>query len=142
MTEKRCSEGKLDFGHQKSCWLFFVFFSFLEIMEPLMYKATCKMVTENSVDDLILGAEERIYWQNHISEYSVRKDGGLLWKGLKVPTREQLENVLQPIQYDGKKHVRTTKVLGKALSDLGFVIATIFGGLERDCKLRVMVRYL
>ena len=100
-----------------------------------MYKAICKMVTENSVDDLILRAEERIYWQNHISEYSVREDGGLIWKGLKVPTMEQLENVLQPIHYDGKKHVRTTKVLRKALIDLGFVIAPIFGGVERACKL-------
>ena len=109
-------------------------------MEPLMYRAICKMVSEKSVDDLIFRAEERIYWQNHISEYSVREDGGLLWRGLKVPTMDQLENVLQPIHYDGKKHVRTTKVLRKALSDLGFVIAPIFGGLERDCKLRALVR--
>ena len=98
------------------------------------------MVTEKSVDDLILRAEERIYWQNHISEYSVREDGGLLWKGLKVPTTEQLENVLQPIHYDGKKHARTSKVLRKALSDLGFVIAPIFEELERACKLSVLVR--
>ena len=100
-----------------------------------MYRAICQMVTEKSVDDLILRAEERIYWQNHISEYSVREDDGLLRKRLMVPTMEQLENVLQRIHYDGKKHVRTTKVLQKALSGLGFVIALIFGGLERACKL-------
>ena len=93
------------------------------------------MVTETSVDDLILRAEERIYWQNHISEYNVREDGGLLWKRLLVPTMDQLEIVLQPIHCDRKEHVRTTKVLRKALSGLGFVIAPIVGGLERACKL-------
>ena len=100
-----------------------------------MYKAICKMVTEKSLDNLILRAEEMIYRQYHISEYSNCGDGGLLWKESEVPTMEQLENVLEPIQYEGKKHVRTTKVLRKALSDLGFVIAPIFVGQERACKL-------
>ena len=62
------------------------------------FEAICKMVSEKPVEDLIFRAEERIFWQYRISEYSVREGGGLLWKWLKVSTKEQLEIVLQPIR--------------------------------------------
>ena len=105
-----------------------------EPMEPLMYAAIIKMVKSGEVDE-ILTEKEKLTWKARILEYSVRADGGLLWNGLKVPTLEQIEQVLQPVHFSGKRHLKDKRVLRKKLSDLGFVLPKYLGGLERACTL-------
>ena len=61
-------------------------------MEPLSYAAIKAMIQTGQIDN-ILKKKEKMFWQNHIKEYSIREDGGLLWRGLKIPAIEQLNNV-------------------------------------------------
>ena len=69
-------------------------------------------------------------------QFSVREDGGLLWGGLKVPTLEQLENVLQPIHYNKEAwHCRDMQVLRGAVADRGSALPLWLGGLARACNL-------
>ena len=103
-------------------------------MEPHLYEAICRMVQTQTVDE-ILTEKEKMFWLLHIPEFTVREDGGLMWKSLKVPTMQQLENELQPIHYGKNVHMRTNKVLRKALSDRGFVLPKFLGGLETACTL-------
>ena len=97
-----------------------------------MYSAVIKMVKSNEIDEFLTDSE-KIFWKAHINEFSVREDGGLLWKGLKVPTLEQIEQVLQPVHYSRKMHVREKPKLRKMLSDCGFAVPPYLGGLERVC---------
>ena len=103
-------------------------------MEPLMYAAILKMVKSGEKDEL-LTEKENLIWRARIKEYSVRADGGLLWNGHKVPTLEQIEQVLQPVHITSKGHVRDRKVLQKELSDRGFALPRYEGGLKRACTL-------
>ena len=108
----------------------------LRNMEPLMYAAITKMVKDGEVDD-ILNEKEKLIWRARIVEYTVRSDGASLWNGLKIPTLEQLEQVLQPLHFSGKVHRKDKKMLRKELSDRGFALRNYFGGLERACTLLV-----
>ena len=74
-----------------------------------MYAAILKMVKSGEKDEL-LTEEENLIWRARIKEYSVRADGGLLWNGYKVPTLEQIEQVLQPVHITSKGHVRQKAV--------------------------------
>ena len=107
-----------------------------KIMEPHMYNAVCRMVATKCCRESILSKQEQRQWYERLKQFSVREDGGLLWKGLKVPTLEQLENVLQPIHYKNEKwHCRDMQVLRGALMDRGFALPVFLGGLERASNL-------
>ena len=107
----------------------------LDTMEPLMYNALCQMVQTQKCDE-ILTKEERRQLRRYMGRFDVREDGGLLWDGLKIPTWEQMENVLQPIHYKNMDwHCRDMRVHRQALVDLGFTLPKRLGGLERVCNL-------
>ena len=52
-------------------------------------------------------------------------------RGLKVPTLEQVEQILQPIHYEKEMDIKDKKILRKALSDVDFVLPHFAGGLEQ-----------
>ena len=68
-----------------------------QIMEPYMYDAICRMVKANMCDEEILTVDEKLEWNKQLPQFSIREDGGLQWRGRKVPTMEQLETTIQPI---------------------------------------------
>ena len=81
-----------------------------------------------------IAEEEKVLWRKRIKQFSVRDDLGLIWNGFKVPTLQQIENVRQPIHYQAGRHVRTIKILRKALADCEFMMFSFMGGLERSCS--------
>ena len=99
-----------------------------------MYAAIVKMVTKTEMDD-ILTEKEKLMWKARLKEFTVRADGGLMWNGLKVPTPNQVEQVLQPLHFSGRTHMRDKKVLQKELSNRGFALPKYVGGLKRVCTL-------
>ena len=99
-----------------------------------MYEGIQQMLKHGRLDEILSDAEKGL-WRKRIHQFTLREDGGLMWNGYKVPTLQQVENVLQPIHYQAGKHIRTIKILRKALSDCGFAMPTFMGGLERSCTL-------
>ena len=99
-----------------------------------MYAVIIKMVKSREMDEL-LTEKENLIWKARIKEYSVRADGGLFWNGYKVPTLEQIEQVLQPVHITSKGHVRDRRVLQKELSDRGFALPKYERGLRLSCTL-------
>ena len=101
-----------------------------------MYAAIVQMVTE--IDwkiDIVENGAEHKKWKMRLTQFTVREDGGLMWKGLKVPTLEQVEQKLQPIHYGKEMHIKDKRILRKALSDVGFVLPPFAGGLEQAAYL-------
>ena len=99
-------------------------------MEPLLYNALCRMAGAVSCEDGILTAEEKKYFGLYLQRLSVREDGGLLWDGLKIPTMDQLEKVLQPVHFKRMDwHCRDMRTLREALVERGFTMPKWLGGL-------------
>ena len=106
------------------------------MMEPHLYEALRQMVPAKKCDADFLSLQEKEQWQKRLNLFTMRDDGGLLWKGFKVPTMEQLETILQPVHYKNPEwHCRDVRVLRKTLSDCGFVLPVWLGGLTRACNL-------
>ena len=105
-------------------------------MEPIMYASIVQMVTENDWKiDIVESGAERKKWKKRLTQFTVREDGGLMWNGLKVPTLDQVEQILQPIHYGKEMHIKDKRILRKALSDVGFVLPPFAGGLEQAAYL-------
>ena len=67
-------------------------------MKPIIYAAIVQMITEKDwkIDTVENGAERK-KWKKRLTLFTVREDGALMWKGLKMPTLEQVEQILQSI---------------------------------------------
>ena len=105
-------------------------------MEPHLYIALCDMMPGKKCDVNFLTPQEREQWQKRLTLFDLRDDGGLMWKGFKFPTMEQLESVLQRVHLKTPEwHCRDLQVLRKALSDLDFALPVWLGGLTRACNL-------
>ena len=97
-----------------------------------MYAAIVQMVTEKDWKiDIVKSGAERKKRKKRLTHFTVREDAGLMWKGLKVPTLEQVEQILQPLHYGKEIHIKDRKILRKAPSDVGFVLPPFAGGLEQ-----------
>ena len=99
-----------------------------------MYASIIKMVREGEIDDILIENGKSIC-KARITEFTVRSSGGLLWNELKVPTLEQIEQVLQLLHFSGKVHVKDKWLLQKELRDRGFALPKLVGGLKRACTL-------
>ena len=74
-------------------------------MEPLMYGAIYKMVTEKTIDEEVIKNQRSVdLWKKRLAMFTMKKDKPM-WKEKVVPTIEDLEQVLRPIHWNqGKKH--------------------------------------
>ena len=100
-----------------------------------MYSAVIKMVKSNEMDEF-LTASEKILWKSYINEFSVREDGGLLWKGLKIPTLEQIDQVLQPVHYSRKMFERN-----RNFERCSVIVASLCRHIQAGLKESVLSKY-
>ena len=106
----------------------------IELMERLMYAAFVQVLGGKLWEESGLQSSKK-KWTRRLEHFTLQDEETLLFNNRKVPTIEEVDQVLVPIHYvDDKKHYIDVKVLRKALSDHGFVLPPFLGGLERACK--------
>ena len=107
----------------------------IELMEPLMYAAFVQVLGGKLWEESGVQSSEKKKWTRRQEHFTLQDENTLMFNNRKVPTMEEVDQVLAPIHYvDDKKHCIDVKVLRKALSDHGFVLPPFLGGLERACK--------
>ena len=104
-------------------------------MEPCIYTALCNDRSTNVTKNLGLSKREKEKWDKRLKQFG-SADGQLFWQGKKVPTVQQLDEVLRPIhQSAGGKHCKSVNILCKAVSGTNFALPPFLGGIERACTL-------
>ena len=107
----------------------------IELMEPLMYAAFVQGLGGKIWEESGLQSSEKKKWTKRLEHFTLQDESTLMFNNRKVPTMEEVDQVLTPIHYvDDKKLCIDVKVLRKALSDHGFVLPHFLGGLKRACK--------
>ena len=106
----------------------------IELMEPLMYAAFVQVLGGKLWEESGLQSSKK-KCTRRLEHFTLQDEETLMFNNRKVPTMEEVDQVLAPIRYvDNKKHCIDVKVRRKALSDHGFVLPPFLGGLERACK--------
>ena len=105
-------------------------------MEPLVYAAIFKMVTEKSIDKEVIKSQRSVdLWKKRLAMFTIKKDK-LMWRSKVVPTIEDMEQVLRPIDRNQrKKHCIDVRKLKAVMQDKDFIMPHFTEGLERACLL-------
>ena len=83
-------------------------------MESILYSVLSKLTSgEQANIGILKNQKERKVWKKTNCALHYASGWGLLWNGLKVPTLQQVEQMLQQLQYVGEKNVRGVKVKKK-----------------------------
>ena len=92
-------------------------------MEPLMYSTICTMVQKETLDETVIkGREEKLKWAKRLKLFYM-KDGKLLWDAKQIPTVDEFDSIVRPLQINEKGiHCTHLRKLRKAVQQRNYVL--------------------